>query len=118
MNDWLADELIQIIDIDLKSIRYINWQTEKNCESPTPVILNYRRKKYAKSDFVAPFDINAGYGKYFFYLAEKCADSGSFKLFSRRIRQNIVLSGNIETNTTLRIENSDFDSVLKVLLKQ
>ncbi|MDE8033826.1 hypothetical protein OQ257_01380 [Actinobacillus equuli subsp. equuli] len=39
VNDWLADELIQIIDIDLKSIRYINWQTEKNCESPTPVIL-------------------------------------------------------------------------------
>ncbi|EFL79637.1 hypothetical protein [Actinobacillus pleuropneumoniae] len=39
VNDWLADELIQIIDIDLKSIRYINWRTEKNCESPTPVIL-------------------------------------------------------------------------------
>lgn len=40
VNDWLADELIQIIDIDLKSVSYINWQFEKNCQSPAPIILN------------------------------------------------------------------------------
>ncbi|WP_018652636.1 hypothetical protein [Actinobacillus capsulatus] len=39
VNDWLADELIQIVDIDLKSISYINWQSEKNCQSPGLVIL-------------------------------------------------------------------------------
>ncbi|WGE36234.1 type IV pilus secretin PilQ [Actinobacillus genomosp. 1] len=31
--------------------------------------------------------------------------------------KNIVLSDNIETNTTLRIENSDFDSVLKSITR-
>lgn len=39
VNDWLADELIQVVDIDLKSISYINWQSEKNCQSPSLVIL-------------------------------------------------------------------------------
>ncbi|WGE89622.1 hypothetical protein [Actinobacillus arthritidis] len=39
VNDWLVDEHIQIIDIDLKSISYIDWQTEKNCQSPTSITL-------------------------------------------------------------------------------
>ncbi|WGE75789.1 hypothetical protein [Actinobacillus equuli] len=39
VNDWLEDELIQIVDIGLKSISYINWQSEKNCQSPSLAIL-------------------------------------------------------------------------------
>ncbi|WGE34178.1 hypothetical protein NYR61_01035 [Actinobacillus genomosp. 1] len=39
VNDWLNDELIQIVEIDLKSISYIDWQIEKNCQSPASITL-------------------------------------------------------------------------------
>lgn len=39
VNDWLDNELIQIVDVDLKSISYIHWQTEKNCQFPTLITL-------------------------------------------------------------------------------
>ncbi|WP_150539144.1 pilus assembly protein PilP [Actinobacillus vicugnae] len=39
INDWLSDEQIQIVEISLSAIKYIDWQYEKNCNSPAKIIL-------------------------------------------------------------------------------